>query len=92
MNIGGIVFGAVCLFLVFSGVMYVVAVNGNQSQFTDTYGSTLDSASNTSQGLVANATATQGPQIGIPLLIIVAAIIVCVVLFIIYLGAKLFFH
>jgi hypothetical protein len=89
-NIGSIVFGAICLFLVFAGVMYVAAVNGNQPAVTDTYGNTI--GNNTSQGLVINETATQGPQIGIPLLIIVAAIIVCVVLFLIYLGAKLFFH
>jgi hypothetical protein len=90
MNLGAAVFGVFCLVLVFAGVVFIVSVNAQQTPYTDTYGNTLSSTSNQSQSLVSNITTTGGLQASLPLILIVGAIVVCMIVFCIYLAAKVF--
>jgi hypothetical protein len=90
MNIGAAVFGMFCLVAVFAGIVFIVAVNAQEPQYTDSYGNTL--AGNPSQALVGNISSNQAVQTNIPLVLIVGAIIVCMVVFCIYLAAKVFLH
>lgn len=89
MNIGAAVFGVFCLVLVFAGVIFIVSVNAEQPTYTDTYGNTLSPVSNQSQNLVGNVTSTGG-EVSLPLIIIAGVIVVCMIVFCIYLAAKVF--
>jgi hypothetical protein len=91
MNLGVAVFGVFCLVLVFAGVVFIVSVNAQQTPYTDTYGNTLSSTSNQSQDLVGNITTTGGGlEASLPLILIAGAIVVCMIVFCIYLAAKVF--
>jgi hypothetical protein len=91
MNLGAAVFGVFCLVLVFAGVVFIVSVNAQQTPYTDTYGNTLSPASNQSQGLVGNITSTGGGlQASLPVILIAVAIVVCMLVFCIFLAAKVF--
>ena len=87
MNIGAIIFGAVCLMLVVGGIGYVVAVNSQQSPITDSYGNTLSPVSNGSQNLVGTITTTGNSDV-IPLLLVVGAVAVCAIVFLLFLASK----
>jgi len=89
MNLGSAVFGVFCLVLVFAGVIFIVSVNAQQTPYTDTYGNTLSPASNQSQGLVGNITSTGG-EVSLPVILISGVIVVCMIVFCIYLAAKVF--
>ena len=87
MNIGAAVFGAFCLILIIGGVVYIGAVNAQQTPLTDTYGNTLSPVANGSQQLVTTTTTT-GESTGIWLILIAAVILVCLVIVGIYVAAK----
>ena len=89
MNIGAAVFGVFCLVLVFAGVVFIVSVNAQQTPYTDTYGNTLSPTANQSQNLVGNVTSTGG-EVSLPLVLIAAAVVVCMLIFCIWLAAKVF--
>lgn len=89
MNLGAAVFGVFCLILVFAGVIFIVSVNAQQTPYTDTYGNTLSQTTNQSQNLVENITSTGG-SVSLPLILIAGVIVVCMIVFCIYLAAKVF--
>ena len=90
-SIGAAVFGGVCLIIVFAGIIYMGSVYSAQNPITDTYGNTLSPVSNASKNLTGEMTDT-GTSAGIWLVLIVGGVLACVIIFALYLVAKVFFH
>lgn len=88
MAMAGIIFGIFCLVVVVGSVMYVMAVNGQTTSYTDTFGNTPTAITNTSKGLV-NTTVTIGTQSVVPIILIGGVIAVCAIVFMIYAASKL---
>jgi len=86
-SIGGAIFGFFCLVVVVLGVMYVAAVNNQQSPITDTYGNTYSNITNTSQALATQENLT--PGLGVTILI-ASVIVLIMVLFAFYVFSKTF--
>ena len=87
MAIGAIVFGLFCLFAIVAGIIYVMAINNQQTTYTDTFGNTASPVTNTSQSVI-NATASIGSRTVIPLLLIGGVISVIAVVFLIWAASK----
>ena len=90
MNFAGVIFGAFCLFAITCGGFYIFAQAQNQPTYTDTYGNSISEQTSTIQN-DSYSVVTPGVSSGIWLLLIVGAIVVCCVVFMIYLAAKTHF-
>lgn len=87
MVMGAIVFGLFCLFAMVAGVIYIMAINNQQTRYTDTFGNTVSPVTNTSQYLI-NSTASIGSSTMIPLVLIGGVIAVIAVVFMIWVASK----
>ena len=88
MNIGAAIFGVVCLACVLGGVVYVAAVSNAQPVYSDTYGNTYTATTNTSHELTKSLTETTSTGISVWLILIGAAVLICIVVFAFYAMAK----
>ena len=89
MNLGAIIFGVFCVFVLGAGLFYVAGVSHNQPTYTDTYGNTLSEQTNSSIN-ASEPTLVAGESSVVPLILIVGAVFVCCVVFLMWLVAKQF--
>ena len=87
MNIGAAVFGGLILIASIGGIFYLVGVSHNTPVQTDTYGQAMNPQSNDSQALASTLTDT-GTSNSPVLILLIAVIIICVILFAIYLWTR----
>ena len=90
MNLGTAIFGLFCVFVLGAGIFYIVGTAESQPTYTDTYGNTLNP--NTT-GIISDAgnVSAVGEASIVPLIFIVAIIVVCMAIFLLYLASKYFF-
>ena len=89
MNLGAAIFGLFCVFVIGAGVFYIVGTASSQPTYTDTYGSTQSPVTNATINASGNVTAVGESSIA-PLLLIVAIIVICTVIFLLHLASKMF--
>lgn len=89
MEIGAVIFAAMCAFAGLIGIGYIISVNAQATPITDTFGTTLSPSSNSSQGLVTNLT-TQSHSSLAPLILLIGAVAVIGAIFALYVASKMF--
>ncbi len=79
MNIGAVVFSGLCVIAVVMGIFFMVGITHNAPAIKDTYGNKMSDTGNSSQIANASAAMSEHGDSGIVwIILIVAAIIVCV--------------
>ena len=79
MNIAAVIFAGLCLFAMLAGVLYIEGVSHSSGKIVDSYGNSLNASSQSTANLVENVADTSGSGAA-KIILIVAAIIVCVVI------------
>lgn len=87
MGIGEIVFGLFCLFAMVAGIIFILAINNQQTTYTDTFGNTASPVTNNSQDVV-DTTTSIGSSTMIPLVLIGGVIAMIAVVFMIWAASK----
>jgi hypothetical protein len=87
MAFNGLMFGLFCLIIMVVGTLFVVSVNSNQTTYTDTYGNTLNPASNSSQNLVTSIATTGSSDVDL-IILLGCAIGVIAVIFLFWVASK----
>ena len=87
MAIGAIVFGVFCLFAIVAWIIYVMAINNQQTTYTDTFGNTASPVTNTSQSVI-DSTSSIGSSTMIPLVLIGGVVAILATVFLIWVASK----